>query len=465
MSSAKDTPSSADAIFATSEPQLQEFADDPQTSRAARPSRKPPAKTNMIAREVVLTATGVLSGKTLGQLELLSEETSSLLVHENGGVIQLSADVSRGQLLLLTNVESKRKVVAQITRTYKPMNRCVELEFAEPAPRFWGVEFSAATALLPKSAKDQEAAALLSGQASPSESSDPLPPPTAAQIEELKREINALKGDTVPSEPIPGDHDAAPFQLTPTEKDLLPRPALDFSTLPKSKGLFQARGKLTPGAGLRLAALTSALALTIVAAVWFTNRTPKSRPKNTSSAVPAVGAFVTTSPSAPREMPKQHPGNTSVVTTSPAPSPILATPAGSSAPSAPPEPTPPAHVTNGTPSPTLSAKAPIHPPARVPEPPALSRPDAAVVPPKLLRSVMAVASLDDLHDFETGNVVIDAVVDTEGAVHFISVISGPPSLRRAAVEAVKQYQYEPATRNGQPVPEHVHITIRFRFES
>jgi outer membrane biosynthesis protein TonB len=45
------------------------------------------------------------------------------------------------------------------------------------------------------------------------------------------------------------------------------------------------------------------------------------------------------------------------------------------------------------------------------------------------------------------------------------VLSGPPSLRAPAVEAVKQYQYEPATRNGQPVPAHVNITVRFRFES
>jgi outer membrane biosynthesis protein TonB len=56
------------------------------------------------------------------------------------------------------------------------------------------------------------------------------------------------------------------------------------------------------------------------------------------------------------------------------------------------------------------------------------------------------------------------VVGTEGEVHFIGVISGPPSLRAAAVGAVKQYRYEPATRNGQPVPERVNITIRFRFE-
>jgi TonB family protein len=90
--------------------------------------------------------------------------------------------------------------------------------------------------------------------------------------------------------------------------------------------------------------------------------------------------------------------------------------------------------------------------------------DSAVVPPKLIHSVQAVASLEAMRDFERGNVVIDAVVGTSGEVHFISVISGPPSLREPAVESLKQYRYEPAKRSGQPVPAHVTITIHFRFE-
>ncbi|MGB6596007.1 MAG: energy transducer TonB, partial [Candidatus Acidiferrum sp.] len=79
--------------------------------------------------------------------------------------------------------------------------------------------------------------------------------------------------------------------------------------------------------------------------------------------------------------------------------------------------------------------------------------------------VQAVASLEALRDFERGNVVVDAVVGTSGEVHVISVISGPPSLREPAVEALKQYRYEPATRSGQPVPARVTITIHFHFES
>ena len=86
------------------------------------------------------------------------------------------------------------------------------------------------------------------------------------------------------------------------------------------------------------------------------------------------------------------------------------------------------------------------------------------MPPKLVKSVRAVATMDAVRDFETGSVVIDAVVGTEGKVESMNVLSGPPSLRDAAKQALKQYRYEPATRNGQPVPAHVTVTIRFSFE-
>src|SRR5205807_7451697 len=51
------------------------------------------------------------------------------------------------------------------------------------------------------------------------------------------------------------------------------------------------------------------------------------------------------------------------------------------------------------------------------------------VPPKLIKSVRALASIEAVRDFESGNVIIDAVVGTSGEVNFVSVISGPPSLR------------------------------------
>lgn len=113
-------------------------------------------------------------------------------------------------------------------------------------------------------------------------------------------------------------------------------------------------------------------------------------------------------------------------------------------------------------------RLPAHGPEVTPgiAPAAASAEDAtiAIVPPKLIRSVKAVASLDDLQDFETGSVIIEAVVDTSGEVISMNVLSGPPSLRKPAMDAIRGYKYEPATRNGKPVPARVSVKIQFHFE-
>jgi len=46
----------------------------------------------------------------------------------------------------------------------------------------------------------------------------------------------------------------------------------------------------------------------------------------------------------------------------------------------------------------------------------------------------------------------------------MNVLSGPPSLRLPALRALKDYKYQPATLNGNPVPAHVTVKIQFRFE-
>jgi len=44
------------------------------------------------------------------------------------------------------------------------------------------------------------------------------------------------------------------------------------------------------------------------------------------------------------------------------------------------------------------------------------------------------------------------------------VLQGPPSLRWPALQALKDYKYEPALQNGRPVPAHVTVKIKFHFE-
>jgi TonB family protein len=527
-----------------SEPRVvEEFPVEPEEAEALQSSPKPRIKTNMVAHEVQLKATGAPPNKKAGERELFTEEATSVLVCENGGVIRLSAAVAPGQLLFLTNVESKREVVAQVKRkrTYRPTSCFAELEFAEPAPRFWGTEFSAASAMLPKDPQNAEVAALvLSAEATADEPGEPPPAPTVEEVQAFKREVEALReqpkltqtpttnqqaaaplpagnpdasaplaaGDVPRTESnsssgsdetsgvafveefLPIEHHPAPMQLTAAEQAQLPKPSLDFSmSLPKAKRSRRARGSFTPGfrgGALRLALLTAALVVTAAGAASYKHWIPwKAATKKPLVSVPASAANAKT-PLLPgsQEEAKEHSelGNTRVASDAPVTSPGTPSQRSALPNRLPPETADEAEfrvqpiaasvavaepaVRNTSPSTTLAGKrSTVRPAARAASdfvaPAAV---ESVMVPPKLIKSVRAVASLEALRDFERGNVVIDAVVGTAGEVNFISVLSGPQSLRGAAVEALKLYQYEPAMRNGQPVPAHVNITIHFRFE-
>jgi len=516
------------------ETQQEESAAEPEELGPPQSSRKLPIKPNMLAQEVRVTATGANIGKTTNEREIFAEETTSILVGENGGVIRLSAGVTPGQLLFLSNVESKMEVVAQVKRKRadRPTTCYVELEFTEPAPRFWGVTFSAASALLPKDAREKEVAEqVMSAEAADDEPSEPIAAPTAEELQEFKRsaetlrrqaklmerlgasdpepvpaapevpdtprtpalaevpstESNSVRGRNEPTDvgyPDESAHDqpepvVAP--LTAAEEDLLPKPSLDFR-LPKVR---RARGNFTPNfrkGALRLMLLTAALVITAIGALWEMHWIPwKAGDKKTSvsnaansgggSKAPLTGNRETeiprselnskmasdepvTSPASPRmEKPGITPEPAVVAKSS---SQTLASNVSITQPT----------MKKTVSAPTRSAKRLADRPTARAASELATHPSSedGVVPPKLIKSVRAEASLDDLHDFETGNVVIDAVVGTRGEVHFISVLSGPPSLRHAAVEALKQYLYEPAMRQDQPVPAHVTITVRFHFE-
>lgn len=64
----------------------------------------------------------------------------------------------------------------------------------------------------------------------------------------------------------------------------------------------------------------------------------------------------------------------------------------------------------------------------------------------------------------SGNVSIDAVVDVDGNVGTMKVLSGPAILHRAALDAVKQWHYEPAMLDGTPTASHLTVIVQFRLQ-
>lgn len=60
-----------------------------------------------------------------------------------------------------------------------------------------------------------------------------------------------------------------------------------------------------------------------------------------------------------------------------------------------------------------------------------------------------------------GAVVLHATIDREGRIIGLSVISGPNQLRQAAVDAVRQWEYQPYVLNGLAVDIQTTITVNF----
>ncbi len=63
----------------------------------------------------------------------------------------------------------------------------------------------------------------------------------------------------------------------------------------------------------------------------------------------------------------------------------------------------------------------------------------------------------------SGNVLIDALIDASGHVTTMKVVSGPAVLHQAAMDALKQWRYQPASLDGHPVPMHLAVTIQFHL--
>lgn len=529
---------------------------------------------NAVACEVHVIAAGARHAEKGGQRELFTEETTTALVFENGGVLRLAAAVVPGQLLFLTHVETKREVVAQVTRKrdFRPAICYVEVEFSEPADGFWGIEFPKVDALAPAQARKRagEESAQAEEDILAGEPAEPPSAPSAQEISALKDEVEVLReqlkllqtqivaGSSAapatapdatqtatpqpPSAPVgvpgptpvladaPGEQllkllnasGGAPQESTTehsralasanvalppspalpqvdpveppfNEDDLLPKPALDFKDAKAPAKLTSETKQKVPALGgsasMRKDLLFATFVLITVGAAWYQNLLPwLSHPKNSlsipvSSPTSQLATHATQKPanaeSAKSPLTTGAPGTSASADSQVAPQP-------ESLGTAPPSTTVASETpASGRPTPDAAADAESVPEKHVVAAsagkraamPSLNKAamvsavptsdGAAIVPPKLIKSVRAIASPNALQDFAGGsanNVMFEALVDTSGRVKSMKVISGRAALRNAAMEALKQYRYEPATRHGKPVPTHITVTVKFLFE-
>ena len=60
-----------------------------------------------------------------------------------------------------------------------------------------------------------------------------------------------------------------------------------------------------------------------------------------------------------------------------------------------------------------------------------------------------------------GVVVLDCVIDQQGNVTQMKLVSGHPLLVQAALNAVRQWKYQPTLLNGIPVAVEMEVTVKF----
>lgn len=86
-----------------------------------------------------------------------------------------------------------------------------------------------------------------------------------------------------------------------------------------------------------------------------------------------------------------------------------------------------------------------------------------IVEPRLIHSVPLEYPAIAINSHVEGDVQVQAVVDAAGRVISAKAISGPGLLRNAAVNAVRQWRYSPATLDGKPIQMPYVVTVRFRL--
>jgi protein TonB len=101
--------------------------------------------------------------------------------------------------------------------------------------------------------------------------------------------------------------------------------------------------------------------------------------------------------------------------------------------------------------PAATPKAPVRVGGRIREPRLITRVEP--VYPSLARQARI-----------QGDVVIDAIIDVNGNVQEMQVVSGHMLLVPAAIEALKRWKYEPTYLNDEPVPVQLLVTLRFRLQ-
>ena len=124
-------------------------AADPTVSRAGLPKKADsgPVRSEPVFLELPVKVHGsrvveVVRGTT-SHTQPFEEQTATMIVFPNGGVVRMTTAVNAGQAVVLTNLKSGQDAIGRVAKVRPCGNKqaYVEVEFTKPQAGFWGVDF------------------------------------------------------------------------------------------------------------------------------------------------------------------------------------------------------------------------------------------------------------------------------------------------------------------------------------
>src|SRR6516162_7150081 len=417
--------------------------------------------------------------------ELFSEDTETVLTFEDGAVIRLEATVAPGQLIFLTNLLTKQEVVCEVLqkRLLKPAGCYVELQFTERKKGFWEApQGVAAQAPEPEAGNAKKALGSRESGTKTAAKGPETVDPSRKSLKTLVSEVQELLAKKVASENkelAAGAESAESAEPAAASASANP-PAAETTPVDPEQGKAESDDmsddllqKPIPVVGARTRKLVWALLLLAVLGLgaryghWldFLMRPKVAGPAesmaSTQSALagPMDGAAKSGETEKPAATGRTAEKSQTVAEKSRSEdtSPENATPNEQAPERADEQSARQAHAGRREKSKT-SATERGEPPPKDAEPAGQE-----LVPAKVLKSVNPVYPPDAMRSFITGDVKAEVEVEPTGHAGVVKILSGPTQLRNAAVDAVKRYEFSPATRGGKAVPSKLIVAVKFWF--
>lgn len=117
-------------------------------SRAATQSKSAAGhmRSDALSLEVAVRVHGSRVKDAVGaapHTEPFEEQTSTMIIFPQGGVLRMNTAVNVGQMLVLTNLKSRQDAICRVVKVRPNANLAsyIEVEFTQRQPAFWGVHF------------------------------------------------------------------------------------------------------------------------------------------------------------------------------------------------------------------------------------------------------------------------------------------------------------------------------------